>query len=120
MEALKLLPEGHPCQWDKHPTGLHTLHNLILIESDLTCKQIGSAWLLLGQEEIPDLYAPLVCTQFQDTVSRGTSLAMAAILEGHTQAVSRISRDGTSGEDVTYSSLSLLDTMCPPGWIYDI
>jgi len=41
---------------------------------------------------------------------------MAAILEGHTQAVSRVRRDGTSGEDAAYLSLSLLDTMRPLGW----
>jgi len=40
-------------------------------------------------------------------------------LEGHTQAVSRISRNGTTGEDITLLSLSLLDTMCPPGWKRD-
>jgi len=122
MLALNLLPDGHllvkKYQQDRHLMGLHTLYNLILIESDLTIQQRRTAWLLLGQEEIPDLYAPLMCTHFDDT-ARGTLLAMAAILEGHTQAVSRVGRDGTSSEEAIYSSLSLLDTMCPLGWKRD-
>jgi len=44
---------------------------------------------------------------------------MAAILEGHTQVVSRVSRDSISSDEAIYSSLSLLDTMCPLGWKRD-
>ena len=66
MLALKLLPDGEILdrkgQRDRHSTGLHTLHNLISIESNLTTQQKEVAWLLLGQEEIIDLYAHLLCT----------------------------------------------------------
>jgi len=44
---------------------------------------------------------------------------MAAVLEGHTQAISRISRDVTANEDTVRLSLSILDIMCPRGWIRD-
>jgi len=44
---------------------------------------------------------------------------MAAVLEGHTQAVSRISRDDTSTDEAIYLSLSLLDIMCPRRWKRD-
>jgi len=44
---------------------------------------------------------------------------MVAILEGHTQALSRISRDATANDDTVYLSLSLLDIMCPRGWRRD-
>jgi len=44
---------------------------------------------------------------------------MAAVLEGHTQAVSRISRDHTANDETIYLSFSLLDMMCPRGWKRD-
>jgi len=44
---------------------------------------------------------------------------MAAILEGHTQAVSKISRDNTVDADNIYLSLSILDSICPLGWRRD-
>jgi len=122
MLALKLLPDGdildRKGQRDRHSTGLHTLHNLISIESNLTTQQKEVAWLLLGQEEILDLYAHLICTQLYDA-DRSVSLVTAAVLEGHTQAVSRISRDDTSTDEAIYLSLSLLDIMCPRGWKRD-
>jgi len=117
MLALKLIPdEDIPGrQGGRYSTGLHTLHHLILIESYLTTQQKEDAWLLLGRDEIPDLYAHLICAQLYDT-DRSASLVMAAVLEGHTQAVSRISRDDTANDDTIYLSLSLLDIMCPRGW----
>eukprot|EP00277_Geminigera_cryophila_P008711 CAMPEP_0179410368 /NCGR_PEP_ID=MMETSP0799-20121207/3247_1 /TAXON_ID=46947 /ORGANISM="Geminigera cryophila, Strain CCMP2564" /LENGTH=65 /DNA_ID=CAMNT_0021182207 /DNA_START=392 /DNA_END=589 /DNA_ORIENTATION=- len=44
---------------------------------------------------------------------------MTAVLEEHTQVVSRISRDDTSCEEAICLSLSLLDIMCPRGWKRD-
>jgi len=87
MLVLKLLPDGdildRKGQRNRHSTGLHTLHNLILIESNLTTQQKEAAWLLLRREEIPDLYAHLTCAQLYDT-DRSTSLVMAAVLDtGH-------------------------------------
>jgi len=38
---------------------------------------------------------------------------------GHTQAISRTSRDVTANEDTIYLSLSLLDIICPGGWMRD-
>jgi len=120
MLALKLLPDEHTLgrQGDRYITGFHTLHQLILIESNLTTHQKEEAWLLLGRDEIPDLYAHLICAQLYDT-NRSASIVMAAVLEGHTQAISRISRDATANEDTVYLSLSLLDIMCPRGWKRD-
>jgi len=120
MLALKLLPDEYipDRQGSRYSTVLHTLHHLILIESYLTTQQKEEAWLLLGQDEIPDLYAHLICAQLYDT-DRSASLVMAAVLEGHTQAVSRISRDETANDETIYLSLSLLDIMCPRGWIRD-
>jgi len=46
-------------------------------------------------------------------------LQSAAVLEGHTQAVSQISRDQTAQDEIIYLSLSLLDMMCPRGWKRD-
>jgi len=116
----KLLPdEDIPGrQGGRYSTGLHTLHHLILIESNLMTQQKEETWLLLGREEIPDLYAHLICVQLYDT-NRSASLAMAAVLEGHIQAVSRISRDDTTNDETIYLSLFLLDIMCPRGWIRD-
>jgi len=120
MLAMKPLPdEDNPGrQGDRYTTGLHTLHPLILIESNLTTQQEEETWLLLGRDEIPDLYAHLICAQLYDT-DRSASIVMAAVLEGHTQAISRISRVVTANEDTVYLSLSLLNIMCPPGWIRD-
>jgi hypothetical protein len=117
MLALKLLPDeyipGRPRV--RYSTGLHTLHHLMTIESHLTTQQKEDAWFLLGREEIPDLYAHLICAQLYDT-DRNAAVGMAAVLEGHTQAVSRISRDHTANDETIYLSLSLLDMMCPRGW----
>jgi len=44
---------------------------------------------------------------------------MAAVLEGHTQAISRASRDPAAEHQIIYLSLSLLDMICPRGWIRD-
>jgi len=120
MLVLKLLPDEDILgrQGGRYSTGLHTLHHLILIESNLTTQQKEDAWLLLGRDEIPDLHAHLICAQLYDT-DRSASLVMAAVLEGHTQAVYRISRDDTVNDDTIYLSLSLLDIMCPRGWIRD-
>jgi len=120
--ALKLLPDGdilgRTGQRNRHSTGLHIFHNLILIESNLSTQQKEAAWLLLGRDEIPDLYAHLICAQLYDK-DRSASLVMTAVLEGHTQAVSQISRDDTSTDEDIYLSLSLLDIMCPRGWKRD-
>jgi len=120
MLALKLLPDEDILgrQGGRYSTKLHILHHLMLIESYLTTQQKEDAWLLLGRDEIPDLHAHLICAQLYDT-DRSASLVMAAILEGHTQAVSRISRDDTANDDIIYLSLFLLDIMCPRGWIRD-
>ena len=99
-------------------TGLHTLHHLMMIETHLTTQEKENAWLLLGQGEIPDLYAHLICAQLQDT-DTNAAVGMAAVLEGHTQAVSRISRDRSANDEVIHLCLSLLDMMCPRGWIRD-
>jgi len=100
MLALKLLPdEDTPGrQGDRYTTGLHTLHQLTRIESNLMTQQKEEAWLLLGRDEIPDLYAHLICAQLYDT-DRSASIVMAAVLEGYTQAISRISRDVTANEE---------------------
>jgi len=41
---------------------------------------------------------------------------MATVLEGHTQAVSQISRLLTATDDIIYRCLALLDLICPRGW----
>jgi len=94
MLALKSLTTHYrPSKTGIHiGTGFHTLHHLMMIEAHLTTKQKENAWLLLGQGEIPDLYAHLICAQLQDT-DTNAAVGMAAVLEGHTQEVSRISRD---------------------------
>ena len=89
-----------------------------MMEAHLTTQQKENAWLLLGREEIPDLYAHLICAHLHDT-DRNAAVGMAAVLEGHTQVVSRISRDQTAEDEIIYLSLSLLDMMCPRGWIRD-
>ena len=120
MLALKSLPTeyrpGRPRV--NHSTGLHTLHHLMVMGSHLTTPLKENAWFLLGREEIPDLYAHLICAQLHDT-DRNAAVGMAAVLEGHTQAVSRISRDQTAQDEIIYLSLSLLDMMCPRGWMRD-
>ena len=75
-----------------HGTKLHTLHHLMMMEAHLFTQQKENAWLLLGREEIPVLYAHLICAHLQD--SEGNAVVdMATVLEGHTQVVSQISRD---------------------------
>jgi len=120
MLALKYLTTQYRLTRTRinHGTGLHTLHHLIMMEAHLTTQQKENAWLLLGQEEIPDLYAHLICAQLQDT-DTNAAVGMAAVLEGHTQAVTRISRDRAAQDEIIYLSLSLLDMMCPRGWIRD-
>jgi len=120
MLALKSLPTeyrpGRPRV--NYGTGLHTLYHLMMMGSHLTTRQKENAWFLLGREEIPDLYAHLICAQLHD-IDRNAAVGMAAVLEGHTQAVSRISRDQTAQNETIYLSLFLLDMMCPRGWIRD-
>jgi len=84
-------------------TGLHTLHHLMTMEAHLTTQQKENAWFLLRRAEIPDLYAHLICSHFHD-IDRNAAVGMAAVLEGHTQAVSRISRDQTAKDEIIYLS----------------
>jgi len=120
MLALKLLPDeytpGRPRV--RYSTGFHTLHHLMTIESHITTQQKKDAWFILGREEIPYPYANLICDQIHDT-DRNAAVGMAAVLEGHTQAVSRIRRDHTANDETIYLSLFLLDMMCPRGWKRD-
>jgi len=120
MLALKSLPTQYRPNRTRinHGTGLHTLHHLMMIESHLTTQQKENAWLLLGREEIPDLYAHFICAHLEDS-DGNAAVGMAAVLEGHTQAVSRICRDQTTNDEIIYLSLSLLDMMCPRGWKRD-
>jgi len=120
MLALQLLPAGdHPeIRRDRNKSGLHTLHQLILLDPYMTTLQHQQAWFLLGCDVVLDLYAHLICAQLYDTDRRVTT-DMAAILEGHTQAISKIRRDATVDADNIYLSLSLLDTICPQGWRRD-
>jgi len=90
----------------------------MMMETHLTTQQMENAWLLLGREEIPDLYAHLICAHLQDP-DGNAAVGMAAVLEGHTQAVSRISRNQTVKVEIIYLSLSLLDMICPRGWKRD-
>ena len=85
-----------------------------MLGSHLTNRQKKNAWLILGREEIPDLYAHLICAQLHDT-DRNATVGMA----GHTQAISQVSRDQTAEEQFICLSLSLLDMVCPHGWIRD-
>jgi len=119
MLAIKSLPTenlGKPRV--NHGTGLYTLHHLLMRGSCLTIQQRKNAWFRLGREEIPDLYAHLICAQLHET-DRNAVVRMAAVLEGHTQAISRASRDQTADYQIICLSLSLLDMICPPGWIRD-
>jgi len=120
MLALKSLPTeycpGRPRV--NYGTGLHTLHHLMMLGSHLTTWQKENAQFILGREEISDLYAHLICAQLHDT-DRNAAVGMAAVLEGHTQAISRISRDQAAQDQIICLSLSLLDMMCPRGWIRD-
>jgi len=119
MLAIKSLPTenlGKPRV--NHGTGLYTLHHLLMRGSCLTIQQRKNAWFILGREEIPDLYAHLICAQLHDT-DRNAVVGMAAVLEGHTQAISRASRDQTADYQIICLSLSLLDMICPRGWIRD-
>ena len=97
---------------------LHALHHLLTIESHLTTHQWENAWLLLGREEIPDLYAHLICSQLQELEGNAV-ISMADVLERHTQALSLISRQLTVTEDIIFRCLGLLDIICPRGWVRD-
>jgi len=44
---------------------------------------------------------------------------MAAVLEGHIQAISRTSRDPAAEHSTIGLSLTLLDMICPCGWVRD-
>ena len=94
MLALKSLPSQYRPSKKRinHGTGLHTLHHLMMMEAHLTTQQKENAWLLLGREEIPDLYAHIICAHLQDSEGNA-AVDMATVLEGHTQVVSQISRD---------------------------
>jgi len=46
-------------------------------------------------------------------------IGMAAVLEGHIQATSRTSRDPAADHSTICLSLTLLDMICPCGWIRD-
>jgi len=118
--ALKSLPTQYRPNRTRinHGMGLHTLHHHMMMEAHLTTQQKENAWLLLGREEIPDLYAHLICAHLQDSEGNA-AIGMAGVLEGHTKAVSRISRDQTARDEIIYLSLSLLDMMCPRGWKRD-
>jgi len=119
MLALKLLPTDNSCISKIHyELGLSTLHHLLTRKSGLTNQQSKNAWLILGREEIPDLYANLICAQLQDT-DRNAVTGMAAALEGHIQAISRISRDPAADHSTIGLSLTLLDMICPCGWERD-
>jgi len=101
-----------------YAAGLRTLHHLLTIESHLTTQQRENAWLLLGREEIPELNAHLICSQLQE-LDGNAVIGMATVLEGHTQALSLVSRQPTATDDVIYRSLGLLDIICPRGWARD-
>jgi len=101
-----------------YAAGLRTLLHLLTIESHLTTQQRENAWLLLGREEIPELYAHLICSQLQE-LDGNAVIGMATVLEGHTQALSLVNRQPTDTDDVIYRSLGLLDIICPRGWARD-
>ena len=87
MLAIKFLPTDNPRTSGVHyGTGLYTLHHLLTRRSCLTNQQSKNAWFILGRGEIPDLYAHLICAQLHDT-DRNAVVGMAAVLEGHTQAI---------------------------------
>jgi len=116
VPALKSLPTEHSLGKLRvnYGTGLHTLHHLLMLGSHLTTRQKKNAWFILGREEIPDLYAHLICAQLHDT-DRNAAVGMAAVLEGHTQAISWVSRDQAAEDQIICLSLSLLDVICPRG-----
>jgi len=119
MLAIKLLPTDNPRTSGVHyGTGLYTLHHILTRRSCLTNQQSKNAWFILGRGEIPDLYAHLICAQLHDT-DRNAVVGMAAVLEGHTQAISWASRDPTADHQIICLSLTLLDMICPCGWIRD-
>jgi len=120
MLALKSLTSQYRPNRKKtsYATGLHTLHHLMMMEAHLTIQQRENAWLLLGREEIPDLYAHIIRAHLQDSEGNA-AVDMAAVLEGHTQVVPWISRDQTARDEIIYLSLILLDMMCPRGWKRD-
>jgi len=101
-----------------YAAGFQTLHHLLTIKSHLTTQQRENAWLLLGREEIPDLYAYLICSHLHE--SKGNVvIGMATVLEGHTQAVSQVSRQPTATDEIIHRCLALLDIICPRGWSRD-
>jgi len=109
MLAIKFLPTDNPRTSGVHyGTGLYTLHHLLTRRSCLTNQQSKNAWFILGRGEIPDLYAHLICAQLHDT-DRNAVVGMAAVLEGHTQAISQASRDPTADHSIIYLRLTLLD-----------
>jgi len=119
MLALKLLPtENAHISRTHYELGLTTIHHLLNCKSGLTNQQSKNAWLILGREEIPDLYANLICAQLCDT-ERNAVIGMATVLEGHIQAISRISRDPAADHSTIGLSLTLLDMICPHGWERD-
>jgi len=120
MLALKsILIQQRPHRTNiNYVAGLQTLHHLLTIESHLTTQQRANAWLLLGRKEIPDLYAHLICSHLQE-LDGNVFVGMATVLEGHTQAVSQISRQPTATDDIIYRCLALLDIICPRGWSRD-
>jgi len=63
------LPAGdHPgIRGDRHKSGLHTLHPLILLDPDIKTLQHQQVWFLLGRDVVPDLYAHLICSQLLPT-----------------------------------------------------
>jgi len=101
-----------------YAAGLRTLQHLLTFESHLTTQQRENAWLLLGRGEIPELHAHLICSQLQE-LEGNVVVGMATVLEGHTQALSLVSRQRASTDEVRYRSLGLLDTICPRGWVRD-
>ena len=121
MLTLKSLPTEHRPGKPRvnYGTGLHTLHHFMMLGSHLTTRQKKNAWFILGRQGISDLYAHLICAQLHDT-DRNAAVGMAAVLEGHTQAISRVSRDQAAQDQIICLSLSLLDMICPRSWMRDI
>ena len=90
MLAIKSLPTDNSKSGVNYGMGLYTIHHLLARRSCLTNQRSKNACFILGRGEIPDLYAHLICAQLHDT-DRNAVVGMAAVLEGHTQAISRAS-----------------------------
>jgi len=103
LKSISVQPRPHRTQRD-YAAGLRALHHFLTIESHLTTQQRENAWLLLGREEVPELYAHLICSQLQE-LGGNAVVGMATVLEGQTQALSVVSRQPTATEDVLYQSL---------------